>query len=57
MHVLPLPFGLALALMPRGEASNIRRKDEIRPHLRNAIRPRDAILGDVRYLNNMRGHV
>jgi hypothetical protein len=57
MHVLPLPFGLALALMPRGEANKIRRKDEIRPHLRNAIRPRDAILGDVRYLNNMRGHV
>ena len=57
MHVLPLPFGLALALLPRREADTIRRKEQIRPHLRNAIRPRDAILGDVRYLNSMRGHV
>ena len=57
MHVLPLPFGLALALMPRREADSFRRKEEIRPYLRSAVRPRDAILGDVRYLNNMRGHV
>ena len=57
MHVLPLPFGLALALLPRREADTYRRKAEIRPHLRNAIRPRDAMLGDVRYLNNLRGHV
>jgi hypothetical protein len=57
MHVLPLPFGLALALLPRREADTIRRKEEVRPHLRNAIRPRDQILGDIRYLNNMRGHV
>ena len=57
MHVLPLPFGLALALIPRREAVNIRRKDEVRPHLRNAIRPRDQLLGDVRYFNNNRGHI
>jgi hypothetical protein len=57
MHVLPLPFGLALALMPRREADNYRRKEKIRPHLRKAIRPRDELLGDVRYLNSMRGHV
>jgi hypothetical protein len=57
MHVLPLPFGLALALMPRREADTIRRKDEIRPHLRNAIRPRDEILADVRYFNTTRGHI
>jgi hypothetical protein len=57
MHVLPLPFGLALALMPRREADHIRRKQEVRPQLRNAIRPRDQILGDVRYFNNSRGHV
>ena len=57
MHVLPLPFGLALALMPRRDAEHIRRKEEIRPHLRNAIRPRDRILGDVRYLDTFRGHV
>jgi hypothetical protein len=57
MHVLPLPFGLALALMPRRQADTFRRKEEIRPHLRTAIRPRDAILGDVRYFNNVRGHI
>ena len=57
MHVLPLPFGLALAVLPRREADTIRRKEEIRPHVRNAIRPRDAIIGDLRYFNNMRGHV
>jgi hypothetical protein len=57
MHVLPLPFGLALALMPRREADHIRRKDEVRPLLRNAIRPRDELLGDVRYFNSTRGHI
>jgi len=57
MHVLPLPFGLALALLPRREAATFRRKEEIRPHLRNAIRPRDRLLGDIRYFNNTRGHV
>ena len=57
MHVLPLPFGLALALIRRREADTIRRKKEIRPNLRNVTRVRDEILGDVRYLNNVRGHV
>ena len=55
MHVLPLPFGLALALVPRREAQNLRRKEEIRPHIRNAVRPRDAYLGDLRYFNSVRG--
>ena len=57
MHVLPLPFGLALALMPRGEANHFRRKDEVRPLIRNAIRPRDQILGDVRNFHITRGHI
>ena len=57
MHVLPLPFGLALALLPRREADTFRRKEEIRPLLRTAIRPRESYLADVRYLNNSRGHV
>jgi hypothetical protein len=56
MHVLPLPFGLALAVIPRREADRFRRREEIRPHLRNAIRPRDRILGDPRYFNS-RNHV
>jgi hypothetical protein len=57
MHVLPLPFGLALALVPRREAQNLRRKEEIRPHIHNAVRPRDAYIGDVRYFNNVRGSI
>lgn len=57
MHVLPLPFGLALALMPRREANTFRRKEEVRPLLRNAMRPRDQFIGDVRFFNNLRGHV
>jgi hypothetical protein len=57
MHVLPLPFGLALALMPRREADTFRRKEQVRPLLRNAIHPREQILGDVRYFNNVRGHI
>ena len=57
MHVLPLPFGLALALLPRREADTIRRKEEVRPLLRTAIRPRENYLADVRYLNGTRGHV
>jgi hypothetical protein len=57
MHVLPLPFGLALALMPRRQADTFRRKEEIRPRLRDAIRPREQLLGDIRFFNNMRGHV
>ncbi len=57
MHVLPLPFGLALALMPRRQADTFRRREEIRPILRTAIRPREEILGDVRYFNNVRGHI
>ncbi len=57
MHVLPLPFGLALALMPRREADTFRRKEELRPRLRNAIRPRDELIGNIRYFNNVRGHI
>jgi hypothetical protein len=56
MHVLPLPFGLALALIPRREADTIRPRKEIRPNRRNAVSPRDQILGDIRYFN-LRGHV
>jgi hypothetical protein len=57
MHVLPLPFGLALAVLPRREADTFRRKAEIRPLLRSAIRPRERYLADLRYFNNTRGHI
>ncbi len=51
MHVLPLPFGLALALMPRRDIERFRRREEIRPHIRNTISPRDRILTDIRNFN------
>ena len=54
MHVLPLPFGLALALLPRREAQNFRRKEGLRPHLRNATSMRDQIVGDVRNFHSLR---
>jgi hypothetical protein len=49
MHVLPLPFGLALALLPRREVDRIRRRETMRVHLRNAIRPRERVLDDLSY--------
>jgi hypothetical protein len=57
MHVLPLPFGLALALMPRREADKFRSKEEIRPLLRNAIRPREQFLGDIHNFGTNSHHV
>jgi len=57
MHVLPLPFGLALALMPRRQAETIRRKKEIRSHFGNAVWSREQVLTDLRYFNNVRGHI
>ncbi len=49
MHILPLPFGLALALLPRREANQLRRAVKVRDYVRTAITPRDQILGDVRF--------
>ena len=49
MHLLPLPFGLALALLPRREADRIRRREVLRPYIRNAVRSRDRFVDDVRY--------
>lgn len=49
MHVLPLPFGQALALLPRREIDRIRRRDSVRVHIRNAVRSRDRFVDDLRY--------
>lgn len=57
MHVLPLPFGLALALLPRREAAKIRRKEEIRSYFGNTVWPREQVLTDLRYFNNYRGSI
>ncbi len=60
MHVLPLPFGLALAVLSRGEASRIRNRGR-RPHVPafdvSQSRPlRQDVLGDPRY-SHPRQHV
>ena len=46
MHVLPLPFGLALALIPRREAQQLRvRKPVQQVSLEKTRNYRDQILG------------
>jgi hypothetical protein len=55
MHVLPLPFGFALALLPRREAEQLRPcAEEVRPRADRSMSPRERILGDVRYFNGRR---
>jgi hypothetical protein len=49
MHLLPLPFGLALALLPRREVDRIRRRELVRPHIRSAARSRERFVNDFRY--------
>jgi hypothetical protein len=56
MHVLPLPFGLALALLPRREATQLKRAVKVRNYVRTAITPRERILGDVQY-SDCRHHI
>jgi hypothetical protein len=51
MHVLPLPFGLALALIPRREASKLRDDEPVRVRYEKTVHAREQILGDVKYLN------
>jgi len=56
MHVLPLPFGLALAVLPRREADLIRPKDKRPILVHRATSPRERILSDPRYLDS-RQHI
>jgi len=51
MHVLPLPFGLALALVPRREADKLRTDEPVRIQYEKTVHAREQILGDVKYLN------
>ena len=51
MHVLPLPFGLALALVPRREADKLRNDEPLRIQYEETVHAREQILGDVKYLN------
>ena len=45
MHVLPLPFGLALALIPRREAEKFCDRKSVHVSLDNKKQCRDQILG------------
>ena len=51
MHVLPLPFGLALALIPRREANKLRDDEPVRVQYEKTVHAREQLLGDVKYLN------
>ena len=45
MHVLPLPFGLALALIPRREAAKLRPRKSVHVSFEKTKDCRDQILG------------
>jgi hypothetical protein len=49
MHVLPLPFGLALALLPRREADKLRDDEPIQHRFEKTVHNREKILSDARY--------
>ena len=51
MHVLPLPFGLALALVPRREADKLRDDEPVRVNFDKMVHAREQNLGEVRYLH------
>jgi hypothetical protein len=51
MHVLPLPFGLALALISRREVKKLRDDEPVRVNYDKTVHAREQILGDVKYLN------
>ncbi|HLB19590.1 MAG TPA: hypothetical protein VK613_10720 [Gaiellaceae bacterium] len=54
MHVLPLPFGLALALIPRRETRKLRDDEPVRVRFEKQVHAREQILGDVKHLNAVR---
>ena len=52
MHVLPLPFGLALALIPRRDADKLREEDpSSRISFEKTTHARERILGDINHFN------
>ena len=51
MHVLPLPFGLALALIPPREADRLRDNDPVRVRFEETVHAREQILGDIKHLD------
>lgn len=52
MHVLPLPFGLALALIPRRDADKLRDDEPtVRVRFEKTTHVREHILGDLKHLD------
>lgn len=50
MHVLPLPFGLALALIPRRDADKLRDDERtVRVRFEKTTHAREQILGDLKH--------
>jgi len=49
MHALPLPFGLALAVLPRRDADLIRTRKRAPIVVRRGSSVRDRVLTDLRY--------
>ena len=54
MHVLPLPFGLALALLPRREAQQFRPRVIPAWRVRNPVNARERVQGDIQYFSSRR---
>jgi hypothetical protein len=52
MHVLPLPFGLALAVLPRRDADLIRTPKRERIVVRRGPSSRERVLSDLRYADS-----
>lgn len=52
MHVLPLPFGLALALLPRREAEKLRDQEPVRIEYEKIVNVRERVLSQ--YFNTGR---
>jgi hypothetical protein len=52
MHVLPLPFGLALAVLPRRDADLIRTPKRERIVVRRGPSSRERVLSDIRYADS-----
>ena len=51
MHVLPLPFGLALALIPRREADKLRDDGQEPRRYEKTMHARERIVGDIQHFN------
>jgi hypothetical protein len=51
MHVLPLPFGLALALIRRRDADKLRDDEPMRVRFEKTTHAREQILGDIKHLD------